>query len=101
MAFDGAHRDLQPPRNEEVEQALLAAILVQNAAYEAVADFLRPEHFYLAVHGRIYAAEASARVELDMPAAKIREQVEQGLYQIAESETGRGGVIGAGDSAAA
>src|SRR6266852_2546443 len=59
MAFDGTHRELQPPRNEEVEQALLAAILVQNAAYEAVADFLRPEHFYLAVHGRIYAAAAA------------------------------------------
>src|SRR5713226_4260745 len=49
----------------------------------------------------IEGAEASAKVELDVPAAKIREQVEQGLYQIAESETGRGGVIGAGDSAAA
>jgi replicative DNA helicase len=43
-----------PPANIEAEQALLGAILVNNAAHSRVADFLLPEHFAEAVHGRIY-----------------------------------------------
>jgi replicative DNA helicase len=46
----------QPPSNTEAEQALLGAILVNNAAYGRVAEFLAPEHFGNAVHGRIFAA---------------------------------------------
>ncbi|HEY8872962.1 MAG TPA: AAA family ATPase [Stellaceae bacterium] len=45
-----------PPSNTEAEQALLGAIFVNNVAYSRVAGFLAPEHFFLAVHGRIYAA---------------------------------------------
>jgi len=48
----------QPPSNTEAEQALLGAILVNNVAYGRVAEFLAPEHFGNAVHGRIYAAVA-------------------------------------------
>ncbi len=47
-----------PPANVEAEQALLGAILVNNAAYHRVAEFLRPEHFGEGVHGRIFAAIA-------------------------------------------
>src|SRR5207248_8165745 len=46
----------QPPANIEAEQALLGAILVNNAAFGRVAEFLAPEHFGNAVHGRIFAA---------------------------------------------
>jgi replicative DNA helicase len=46
----------QPPANIEAEQALLGAILVNNTAYSRVAEFLLPEHFGHAVHGRIFAA---------------------------------------------
>jgi replicative DNA helicase len=46
----------QPPANSEAEQALLGAILVNNAAFGRVAEFLDPAHFANAVHGRIYAA---------------------------------------------
>src|SRR5436190_6661378 len=45
-----------PPHNAEAEQALLGAMLVNNAAHARVAEFLLPEHFADAVHGRIYAA---------------------------------------------
>src|SRR3954453_20518120 len=45
-----------PPANTEAEQALLGAMLINNAAYHRVAEFLLPEHFGNAVHGRIYAA---------------------------------------------
>ena len=47
--------ECRPPANTEAEQALLGAILVNNAAYQRVAEFLLPEHFADAVHGRIYA----------------------------------------------
>src|SRR3954454_23466533 len=45
-----------PPHNTEAEQALLGAILVNNRAYGQVSEFLQPEHFAEAVHGRIFAA---------------------------------------------
>jgi RecA-family ATPase len=44
------------PSNVEAEQGLLGAILVNNTAFARVANFLAPEHFSYAVHGRIYAA---------------------------------------------
>ncbi len=47
-----------PPANIEAEQALLGAILVNNAAFHRVSEFLKPEHFGEGVHGRIYAAIA-------------------------------------------
>jgi replicative DNA helicase len=47
-----------PPQNNEAEQALLGALLVNNATYHRVSEFLLPEHFAEAVNGRIYAAVA-------------------------------------------
>jgi replicative DNA helicase len=43
-------------QNLEVEQALLGALLHNNSTFEAVGDFLRPEHFEDPVHGRIFQA---------------------------------------------
>jgi replicative DNA helicase len=43
------------PHNIEAEQALLGAILINNEAYHRISEFLRPEHFYEPVHGRIFA----------------------------------------------
>ena len=43
-----------PPHNFESEQALLGAIFLSNEAYQRVSDFLAPEHFFEALHGRIY-----------------------------------------------
>src|SRR6201984_2311341 len=48
-----------PPYNTEAEQALLGAILINNTAYYRVGEFLQPEHFGNAVHGRIFAAIAT------------------------------------------
>ncbi len=45
-----------PPHNIDAEVQLLGAILVNNAAYHRVSDFLLPEHFAEGVHGRIFAA---------------------------------------------
>ena len=55
-------RDLDPQLirtplyNTEAEQALLGAILINNSAYLRVSEFLLPEHFGNAVHGRVFAA---------------------------------------------
>jgi replicative DNA helicase len=45
-----------PPHNIEAEKALIGAIFVNNRAYEKVSEFLRPEHFALEQHGRIFDA---------------------------------------------
>jgi replicative DNA helicase len=42
------------PRNIEVEQALLGAILVNNEAFYRVSDFLEPAHFFESIHQKIY-----------------------------------------------
>ena len=47
-----------PPHNVEAEQALLGAILVNNEAVDRVSSFLKPTHFYNALHARIYEAAA-------------------------------------------
>ena len=62
------------PHNVEAEMALLGAILVYPRAFERVADFLRPEHFALAEHRRIFetCARLAERGELiDPVTAKI------------------------------
>jgi replicative DNA helicase len=47
------------PHNLEAEQALLGAILVNNEACDRVSAFLTPEHFFEAVHARIFEAAAT------------------------------------------
>lgn len=55
---EGASGYRVPPHNIEAEQALLGAILVNNEAYDRVGSFLEPQHFFDALHGRIYEAAA-------------------------------------------
>jgi replicative DNA helicase len=45
-----------PPYNTDAEQTLLGALLINNAAYHRVSEFLQPEHFGNAMHGRIFTA---------------------------------------------
>jgi replicative DNA helicase len=47
-----------PPTNLQAEQALLGAILANNKSYDAVAGWLRVEHFADPVNGRIFEAAA-------------------------------------------
>lgn len=42
------------PHNIEAEQGLLGALLIDNRALEKISDFLRPGHFFMPVHQRIY-----------------------------------------------
>lgn len=44
------------PNNQEAEQALLGALLVNNNGLEKVSEFLHADHFFVPVHGRIFQA---------------------------------------------
>jgi replicative DNA helicase len=44
------------PQNLEAEQGLLGALMLDNRALETVSDFLRPCHFFIPVHQRLYEA---------------------------------------------
>ncbi len=52
----GANPFRTMPHNLDAEKSLLGAIFVNNRAYEAVSEFLRPEHFAYPQHGRIFEA---------------------------------------------
>jgi replicative DNA helicase len=56
LATPPSPRPFVPPHNYDAEQALLAALLANNGVYDRISDFLRPEHFYDALHARIYEA---------------------------------------------
>lgn len=56
IPFPGGREIRTTPHNYEAEQALLGALLHNNAAYEKISEFLRSEHFADAVNGRIFAA---------------------------------------------
>lgn len=45
-----------PPHDNQAEQSVLGAILIDSAAINLVAEFLRSEHFYLLEHQLIYSA---------------------------------------------
>ncbi len=48
-----------PPANVEAEKALLGAIFTDNRAFERVSEFLRPEHFAVPHHGRVFGEIAT------------------------------------------
>ncbi|WP_019962057.1 replicative DNA helicase [Woodsholea maritima] len=74
-----------PPHNIEAEQAFLGALLYENEVYHRVADWLRVDHFYDPVHGRIFEActELIQRGSLaDAVVLKNRFERDQGLREI-------------------
>ncbi len=46
----------QLPHNQEAEQGLLGALLIDNRAVERISEIVRPPYFYVPVHQRIYDA---------------------------------------------
>ena len=44
-----------PPHNKEAEQAVLAAILIDEQALDKVVDKIKPEDFYVPGHQYLYA----------------------------------------------
>ncbi|HUS51995.1 MAG TPA: DnaB-like helicase N-terminal domain-containing protein, partial [Candidatus Bathyarchaeia archaeon] len=45
-----------PPHSEEAETSVLGSILIDKEAIIAVAEFLRPEHFYKEANEEIFKA---------------------------------------------
>lgn len=61
MAVAETGRNLElPPQNLEAERSVLGSILLENEAFDEVADLLQPAHFYSDAHRRI--AEAIFRL---------------------------------------
>jgi len=63
-------RGLDTPNSIDTERSLLGAILTNNCAYEVVSEYLRPEHFVMPVHARIYEV-ASRLIETGILADAI------------------------------
>lgn len=51
---------VMPPHSQEAEQAILGALLLDNGAWERVADVLQPADFYLPAHAAIYRSIGAA-----------------------------------------
>jgi replicative DNA helicase len=47
---------VKQPHNEKAEYLLLGSLMLENEQVDYIQDKLKPEHFYIPVHGRIYAA---------------------------------------------
>lgn len=45
-----------PPHNLDAEMLVLGAVMMDRKAYERLGGKLKPEHFYLPVHGKVFAA---------------------------------------------
>ncbi|MCH9053460.1 MAG: replicative DNA helicase, partial [Proteobacteria bacterium] len=48
-----------PPHNTKAEKMFLGGVMVNNRALEAAGEYLRPEHFVLLAHGKIFEACAA------------------------------------------
>jgi replicative DNA helicase len=73
------------PHNLEAEQQLLGALLYNNDAAARVLDFLKPEHFFQPLHGRIYEAVLTLieRGELANPVTlKMRFEQDEAMKEL-------------------
>jgi replicative DNA helicase len=68
----------QPPHNLAAEQALIGGIMLNNAAWERVADIVTEADFYCAAHRPLWAA-ISNLLEADKPAdvVTVAEEIER------------------------
>ena len=87
MTFDaGVPTTLETaPHNLEAEQAFLGALLYDNEIFHRIADWLKPEHFYDPVHGRIFetASDLIGRGSLaDAVVLKTQFDRDDGLREI-------------------
>ncbi|NDH43564.1 MAG: replicative DNA helicase [Betaproteobacteria bacterium] len=72
-----------PPQSLEAEQAVLGGLLLDNSAFDRVADLLRSDDFYRADHRQIFIAVASL-VDKAQPADVVT--VHEALSTIGKSE---------------
>ena len=75
--YDAAHDEVMtvslPPHSVEAEQSVLGGLLLENSAYDRIADILTEEDFYRQEHR--YVSRAIARlIELSRPADVVTVQ---------------------------
>ena len=75
-----------PPHSAESEKAVLGALLIDPDALHMVSDFLKPEDFYIGIHGLIYRhiMDMSAeRLQVDIItlAARLAPETKQPEYE--------------------
>src|SRR3569832_666905 len=71
------------PHNIEAEQSLLGAILVNNAAFYRVSDFLEAKHFFEPLHQTIFETAGTL-----IPIAKIATPVTLKTFQPSHTHVG-------------
>src|SRR5580704_5915043 len=45
-----------PPQAKDLEEAVLGAIMLEQSAFDTIAEILKPEHFYVEGHQLIFKA---------------------------------------------
>ena len=67
-----------PPHSVEAEQSVLGGLLLENSAYDRIADILTEEDFYRQEHRYVFRAIARL-IELSRPAdvVTVQEQLQQ------------------------
>lgn len=75
-AYDLAGR--KPPRDKDLEEAVLGALMLERDAYTAVCDILKPESFYEPSNQKIYAAiQALGASQQPIDMLTVTEQLRQ------------------------
>ena len=80
--YDAAHDEVMavslPPHSVEAEQSVLGGLLLENSAYDRIADILTEEDFYRQEHRYVFRAIARL-IELSRPAdvVTVQEQLQQ------------------------
>ena len=67
-----------PPHSIEAEESVIGGVLLDNEAFDRIADVVKPEDFYVERHARILSAMASlSEAAMPMDAVTIAERLRQ------------------------
>jgi replicative DNA helicase len=78
MSGSGTGFTRVPPHSIEAEESVLGGVLLDNEAFDRVADVVRPDDFYVERHARIFAAMTSlAENAQPMDAVTVAERLRQ------------------------
>ena len=67
-----------PPHSIEAEESVIGGVLLDNEAFDRIADVIRPDDFYVERHARIFSAMSSlSESAMPMDAVTISERLRQ------------------------
>jgi replicative DNA helicase len=87
------HNQQLPPHNAESERAVIGSLLIDPDALYMVNDFLKPEDFYIGLHGLIYRTiqdlqAEGLRVDVLTLAARLAPETKQQEFEEVDRLTG-------------